>query len=62
MVLAFLSACGPASCLCSVLLDLSFLFVWRCGVLCFVALSVARVARLSCLLMYWLCVGGSLFL
>ena len=33
--LAFLSLCGPASCLCSVLLCLSLLFSWRCGVLSF---------------------------
>ena len=38
-LLAFLSTRGPASCLCSVLLCRSFLFLWRCGVLfsCFVS-------------------------
>ena len=59
--LAFLSLCGPASCLCSVLLCLSLVVL--------VALrrvvsfrSFARVARLSCFFLSWVCVGGSVFL
>ena len=62
-LLAFLSTRGPASCLCSVLLCLSVLFSWRCGVLfCLFHPILLVFARLSCLLVVLGVRGGFSYL